>query len=134
MDKKGLTFKFVFSSDINLMHLVIETIENILQELGLDTERNWKILLALREIVTNSVIHGNKRDPAKKVEVTVNFGDEIEFIVKDQGRAFDFKSLSSIPHDPLAPNGRGLYLAHQIMDEVIYEFHKGNVIKMKKRL
>lgn len=116
------------------MHLVIETIENILQKLGLDTEKNWKILLALREIVTNSVIHGNKKDPAKKVEITVSFGDEIEFIIKDQGQSFNFKSKSLIPHDPLATNGRGIYIAHQIMDEVIYEFHNGNVIKMKKRL
>ncbi len=134
MDKKGLTFRFAFSSEIKLMHLIIETIEQILQRLGIDTEKNWKVILALREIVTNSVIHGNKSDPLKKVEVTVTIGDKIEFIVKDQGESFDFEALRSIPHDPLSTNGRGLYLAHQIMDELIYEFKDGNIIKMRKRI
>ena len=129
-----MKFKLSFSSQIKLMNLIMEVIEGFIKSYGIDTEKNWKVFLALREILTNSIIHGNREDPDKMVHIEAEINEAITFTVKDQGEKFDFYSYKEIPKNLLAQRGRGIYLAHQIMDEIIYEFNNGNIITMKKRL
>ncbi len=128
------SMNFAFSSRIKLMNIVLDTIEILLEKMGLDTEKHWKILLALREIVTNSVIHGNKERPEKMVKISIEYGEFINFTVKDEGQPFDFKAEEKIPKNILSTEGRGIFLATHIMDSVKYKFQNGNIIEMIKRL
>ena len=76
--------------------------------------------LAVHEVVTNAVVHGNRSNVQKKVVVTISrTPDELRILISDQGDGFD-------PHcllDPLSPqgllegSGRGIYLARTFMDE-----------------
>jgi len=80
-----------------------------------------RIGLAVREIATNAVAHGNRYDPRKKVFVLVSRTPfRLEIAISDQGPGFDLNSVSDSldPHALLRPYGRGLFLARQFMDEL----------------
>lgn len=80
-----------------------------------------RIGLAVREIATNAVIHGNRYDPRKKIFMLVaRTPSRLEIVISDQGPGFDLNSVPD-PLDPdalLRPSGRGLYLARSFMDEL----------------
>jgi serine/threonine-protein kinase RsbW len=76
--------------------------------------------LAVHEIVTNAVIHGNRGNIHKKMVVTISrTPHELKIEIADEGDGFD---PGHIP-DPLSPegrlkgSGRGVYLARAFMDE-----------------
>lgn len=91
--------------------------------------------LALQEAVTNSVIHGNRMDGHKLVQVRCEceLGKGVSIVVTDQGRGFDPKAVP----DPLAverleqEHGRGLHLMKLAMDEVSFE-RGGSEVHMRK--
>ena len=76
--------------------------------------------LAVREIIANAVVHGNRHDPRKKVFLACsNTAERLVIAISDQGNGFD---LNSVPN-PIAAvallrgSGRGIYLARAFMDE-----------------
>jgi serine/threonine-protein kinase RsbW len=85
---------------------------------GLDLSR---IGLAVWEIATNAIVHGNRYDLAKKVFVSVSrtYG-RLEITIADQGSGFDPDSIPDPRSDEalLRPSGRGLYLTRTFMDEL----------------
>ncbi len=94
------------------------------------------IEIALREVLNNAVVHGNRGDPRRHVCVKCRCeSGDISIAVSDEGEGFD---LSKVP-DPTAPgsiysiHGRGIYLMKAFMDEVRFE-HGGSVVWMRKRV
>lgn len=102
-----------------------------------DNEFN-KLLVAATEAVNNSIIHGNKRNPKKKVVLTCELNHaELSLRVQDEGPGVDANALP----DPLAvenimrENGRGVFLMKSLMDQVDFEkFEKGAAVTMKMQL
>jgi serine/threonine-protein kinase RsbW len=92
------------------------------------------IEIAVREALTNAVVHGNHEDPRKCVCVTSRCSEdgEVSITVRDQGQGFD---IGAVP-DPTAPenvmsnHGRGIYVIRKLMDEVIFE-QNGAVLTMR---
>jgi serine/threonine-protein kinase RsbW len=95
------------------------------------------IRLALHEALMNAIIHGNHRDPAKyvRMSVAIKAGGELIITVEDSGSGFDPTKLP----DPTAGEniyrecGRGVYLIQRLMDEVEYKFQDGTVLTMRCR-
>jgi anti-sigma regulatory factor (Ser/Thr protein kinase) len=91
--------------------------------------------LALREALSNAVLHGNGMDAHKFVQVRCQCesGRGVCIIVTDQGRGFD---PSAVPN-PLsverleAEHGRGIHLMKVAMDEVTFE-RGGTEVHMRK--
>lgn len=101
--------------------------EGLAREAGFDEDTSSQIAMVVREAVINAILHGNKKDPAKQVQVSYELNDELlRMTIADEGAGLD---PDSIP-DPLAPenilrsSGRGIFLMKAIMDEV--HFHKLN--------
>ncbi len=139
MDKgEGVRLRFEFSSDVGIMNIIFDCIEGFLRASGLDPEKLWKETLALREVVTNAIIHGNLQDPAKQVVLEMERReDSLVFRVKDQGQGFDFDRFGKEPssmEEILAQRGRGLFIAKSVMDRIEYKFEGGSIIIMEKRL
>jgi serine/threonine-protein kinase RsbW len=92
--------------------------------------------LAFREALNNAVVHGNRLEPAKLVQVRCrcDTGKGVSIVVKDQGQGFD---PNAVP-DPLAAenleveHGRGVFLMKYWMDEVFFE-QGGTEVHMWKR-
>lgn len=81
--------------------------------------------IALVEAVTNAVIHGNRLDPHKLVQVLCRceLGRGVSVIVQDQGQGFDPKAVPEC--------GRGIHRMKLAMDEVKFE-NNGTAIHMWK--
>ena len=81
--------------------------------------------LALREAVSNAMLHGNRMDARKPVHVRrcCEGTQGVFIVVRDQGHGFD---PNKVP-DPLAvenlgaEHGRGIHLMKLTMDEVFFE-------------
>lgn len=91
-----------------------------------------KMNVALNELVTNAIVHGNKSLPEKNVYVqAVRSGDQFAFMVRDQGPGFDPAQLP----DPFSPfvdpvsTGQGILIARNLSDELYYA-PKGNCVWM----
>ena len=113
-------------------------LETLNKQLHLDEVRYNKLLVATTEAVNNGIIHGNKRDPQKKVTLTcIKNHSTLIVRVDDEGTGVDPAALP----DPLAEenllreNGRGVFLMRSLMEEV--EFEKtiaGSAVVMKMSL
>ena len=90
---------------------------------------------ALREALSNAVIHGNGDGSCKSVYVTCRcyLDGEVSITVRDEGRGFDCKAVP----DPtslenlLFTHGRGIYVMKALMDEVCFE-EGGSVVRIRK--
>jgi len=94
--------------------------------------------MAVRESVTNAMVHGNQEDESKSVEVVFNCHDnELEIEVRDQGEGFD---PANVPDPTNAENllktsGRGIFLMRTFMDEIEWRNRPegGTAVRMTKR-
>jgi serine/threonine-protein kinase RsbW len=110
------------------IELVQVAIEASLDLLSLDEETAHGIGLAVREAVANAIKHGNRQDPAKRVEVDLELAaDDLRISVVDQGSGFDPAAVK----DPLAPenrfqrDGRGIFYMRSFMDAIDFNFPPG---------
>jgi serine/threonine-protein kinase RsbW len=91
--------------------------------------------LALWEALNNAVVHGNRMDGHKLVQVLCrcDSGKGISLVVKDQGQGFDPNAVPNplSPENLSADHGRGIWLMRVAMDEVSFE-HGGTEVHMRK--
>jgi serine/threonine-protein kinase RsbW len=115
--------------------LVDRFLTNLADLLVVDGHRD-AIDLALREALVNAIVHGNRRDPLKRVSVEgyILPDRHVLVVVRDEGRGFDPSNLE----DPTKPEnieratGRGIFLIRQFMDDVQFR-DQGREIQMKKK-
>ena len=106
--------------------------------LGFGEEALFGIDMAVREAVTNAVLHGNRQEADKSVEVT--FADspgELTITVRDEGEGFDPETVAdpTVEQNLLKTSGRGILFMRNFMDEVEYSRHPqgGTIVRMTKR-
>ena len=112
---------------------VVESfIDNLKDKISLSDNIYGNILISVTEAVNNAIVHGNKEDKAKKVELCLKQSKKsISFIIKDEGPGFD---ESKIP-DPTSPEnldnikGRGVFLIKNLTDNVKFR-KKGSEIEL----
>lgn len=92
------------------------------------------IMLALREALTNAVLHGNRSDPNLSVECLIRLCEnELVMTIRDQGRGFDWRGLHWRLPSPESVSGRGLPIIKTCFDRI--EFNEtGNEITFRKTL
>src|SRR6202795_4121676 len=81
--------------------------------------------LALREAMSNAMLHGNRMDARKLVHVRCccESTKGVFIVVRDQGRGFDPNNVSSplTVENEGAEHGRGIHLMKWGMDEVTFK-------------
>lgn len=130
------TFPANPSALINISSFVREYSEN----LPFSHKQVYEIDLAVDEAVSNIIDHSYKNLPRGDVRFKVSHTDEaMTIVLADDGKAVEF---SKVPKpdltSPLAERserGLGVFLIHQMMDEVYYEpnYGEGNQLTMIKR-
>ncbi|MBX9602529.1 MAG: ATP-binding protein [Bryobacteraceae bacterium] len=115
------------------------TILGMAEKMGFDEDDLHKIGMSVREAMVNAVVHGNRYNSRKKVQLRVKAaGSELAIEIADEGEGFERENLP----DPLAEenllrhSGRGLLLIEAFMDEfqVRKREPRGTHIRMVKRL
>jgi len=111
--------------------------ERFCQRVGFSDDEIYWCITAIREAVTNAVIHGNRERPGKRVQVLLERdGDRMEITVTDEGDGFDPGALPDPVSEEhlLDASGRGVYLIRQLMDEVSFSFPEegGTSLRMVK--
>ena len=99
-------------------------INALCEEFGVEETHYGEILIAMTEAVNNAVVHGNKLDANKMVDIEVRVeGQTIAFRVADQGPGFDYENIPdpTAPENIEKPNGRGVFLMRQLADTCEFE-------------
>lgn len=91
---------------------------------GLGASRTYDIELAVTEMVTNTIVHGYKRQPGP-VEVTIQVREwSFEVGIRDQAPLFDPTQAAdpdlTIPLEKRPFGGMGIYLTRQMVDMFRY--------------
>ena len=95
--------------------------------------------MAVREAVTNAVVHGNKLDNAKFVEIKLaQIPEGFEISVHDQGSGFNPNDVPDPTKDEniLKTSGRGIFFMRNFMDLVEWSPGPkgGTSVRMFKKL
>ncbi|HUN67063.1 MAG TPA: ATP-binding protein [Bacteroidota bacterium] len=133
--KPPLRIKLILASLPNEIVKVEGFLEKLNEQIGFDDAAFNKLLVAATEAVNNGILHGNKKDPSKKVTLNCETDDRFLIVtVEDEGPGLD---PAKIP-DPLAQenllreNGRGVFLMRSLMDSIEFvRFQGGSRVIMR---
>ncbi len=124
--------KLKIESEINNLRIVENTIDAITSDSGISKESYGKILIATLEAVNNAIVHGNKSQKTKFVNIEILVESNImKVTVEDEGPGF---KPGEVP-DPTKPeniellSGRGVFLMTRLADSIEFN-NKGNCVKM----
>jgi len=113
----------------NIGHIE-KLVDEISEQCNLSSEIYGKILIATIEAVNNAIVHGNKFDINKTVDVGVQiFDNTIHIYVKDQGKGFNYNEVP----DPTKPenlenvSGRGVFLMKNLADDIVFKLKGAHV-------
>jgi serine/threonine-protein kinase RsbW len=101
----------------------------------------WRseVRLGLQEALVNAAKHGNKLDPTKTVLVRFSVvSDQYWWVISDQGGGFEPPSPYKDTFDHAVgccenECGRGLYILHQVFDQVHWNRH-GTELRLCKQV
>jgi serine/threonine-protein kinase RsbW len=133
------TTELTLPSRIEAVNEAATAIAGILDRSGASEEIAFAVDMAIREAVTNAVLHGNKQDQAKVVRITArNSPDRLEISIHDEGAGFN---PGDVP-DPTAvenilkSSGRGIFFMSNFMDDVEWLIRPegGTTVRMTKKL
>ncbi len=127
LDLLDKTYTKIFPSNPDLLPEIENFVSQIVKKTNLSSQKIINMEMALAEATANSILHGNKSDINKNVEITVIVTlKKIVIKIKDEGKGF---VVSDVP-DPtkeenmLKGNGRGLHIMNSLVDNLEYKFSK----------
>jgi serine/threonine-protein kinase RsbW len=105
---------------------------------GVSEDAAFGIDMAVREAVTNAVVHGNSEDEQKVVDIILKSSpDAVEISVHDQGPGFNPNEVPdpTAEENLLKTSGRGIFFMRSFMDEVHWFLppEGGTTVRMLKR-
>jgi serine/threonine-protein kinase RsbW len=124
--------RFKIESNISNLRIVENAIDEVMTEIGITQENYGKILVSTLEAVNNAIMHGNKYEKDKIVDVEITFKDEkLKIKVSDEGKGFMPGTVPdpTMPKNLEALNGRGIFLMSKLADEIKYS-KRGNAVTM----
>lgn len=138
---KSGTIKLIIDSALEHIALVGMAVNTISGEAGFSQETADQMELAVVEAVNNAMKHAYGNRAGREIAVIIEIGpDGITFQVRETGKPMAALNVPELNFDPgdianLPVSGMGLYLIHQIMDEVCYASSEGtNILTMIKKL
>ncbi len=113
--------KLKIKSEVKNLIEVEKLIDEWSDELSLEKNIYGNVMIALIEAANNAILHGNKLDKDKHVEIeSIYDNDELRFIISDDGDGFDYLHLPdpTKPENINNPYGRGIFLMKCLSDEI----------------
>jgi serine/threonine-protein kinase RsbW len=136
-DLLALRFYEVIPSTLEALDEVIDMLLILAREMKCSTHELDEVELAMREALANAVIHGNRRDPKKKVAIRCYCQPDrgMLLVIDDEGPGYDPAKVPNPTHAEclMETHGRGLFLMRRLMDRVRVS-RKGTRVTLVKRL
>lgn len=108
-------------------------VDQVAARAGFDPPAREEISLAVTEAVSNAIRHGSPAGEADQVELRVHLqGPRLVITVRDHGPLLQLPRPTLPDPASFAEHGRGLFLMHQLMDEVQTEWDDGTIVRMIK--
>jgi len=125
MIRRDLTYPSSNESEQKLFELT----EECLRDEGVDTVLARRFLLAISEIFTNALVHGNNSDPKKEIRVILEIKKtSLRADIIDQGRGGLKRINNRQPSNSLSEGGRGVDVVTYYADTVVFaEDDKGGL-------
>lgn len=128
--------KLSITSKIDNLRKVEKVIDEISSEFNIGEDQYGNILIAALEASNNAILHGNKLDESKQVEILFSINEDfLKIKIEDNGGGFDYENIP----DPTAPenienvNGRGIFLMEKLSDSIAFE-KDGAVVELTFKL
>jgi serine/threonine-protein kinase RsbW len=122
-------------SEINAISPLVDRLMRLIEGSHCVCGEEPCVELALAEALNNAVVHGNRMDRKKLVEILCRceLGKGVHIVVTDQGQGFD---PNAVPDPTAAENigadhGRGIWVMKSVMDELSFE-RGGTEVHMRK--
>jgi serine/threonine-protein kinase RsbW len=118
------SIKISIPSLIENIRIIESFIDNAKEKFNINDDIYGNIMISVTECVSNAIVHGNKQDKKKLVNIELRFlEDQIRFIIEDEGEGFDFQSLKdpTSPEHLSKPGGRGVFIMKHLSDEVAFK-------------
>jgi serine/threonine-protein kinase RsbW len=123
--------KYEIRSKIENLRKVEKLVDDISAEYNISSDLYGNILIAALEAANNAILHGNKLDENKLVNIIINKDEKkLKIRVDDEGEGFDYKNIP----DPTAPenieniNGRGIFLMEKLSDGIEFSRNGATVV------
>ncbi|HSE33942.1 MAG TPA: ATP-binding protein [Pyrinomonadaceae bacterium] len=132
------TTELTLPSRIETVAKAANAVADFVSRSGISEEAAYGIDMAVREAVTNAVVHGNEQDEQKAVELTLKSSPEaVEITVHDQGQGFNPEAVPDPTENEniMKTSGRGIFFMRTFMDEVTWSIRPGGgtTVRMLKR-
>ena len=132
------TTELSLPSRIDTVATAAAAVAEFVNRSGISEEAAFGIDMAVREAVTNAVLHGNRQDESKTVDVTLKSSpDAVEISVHDQGAGFNPEEVPdpTAAENILKSSGRGIFFMRTFMDGVDWSIRPGGgtTVRMVKR-
>lgn len=121
MNYPGMERVLNITSRIENLREVEKMVDEISTACSMSSEVYGNVLIATLEAANNAILHGNKLDENKDVNLEFTWDENrLELVVTDQGKGFNYKDIP----DPTAPgnvekvNGRGVFLMEKLSDDI----------------
>ena len=121
MNYPGMERVLNIASRIESLREVEKMVDEISTACSMSSEVYGNVLIATLEAANNAILHGNKLDENKDVNLLFKWDEtRLECVVTDQGKGFNYKDIP----DPTAPgnvekvNGRGVFLMEKLSDDI----------------
>ncbi len=125
----------ILKSEKNSLAVVEPILFDLKEQLHIQDEKFYNIMIAVTEAVNNAINHGNKLNANKVVHFDVYASKTgIEIVVKDQGEGFNPKEVADClePENLLKSSGRGVFIINELMDYAeIESSSEGTTITMR---
>ena len=116
------TISLEFVSNLMFTEFSVLVLGYVKSFLKIDEDTHFKLELALREVINNAIVHGNKSDKNKMVRVTFKWKKpHLQIRIKEQNEEIiDFEKIKRKvkTNDLLSTNGRGITIMKNYMDKV----------------
>ena len=124
-------------SRLELLAVLDRVTLTICERMEFDEDTSSQMSMSVIEAGTNAIQHGNRIDPAKRVDLAFELHpDRLEVVVHDLGKGFDVEKLLvdiTSPEHLLDLRGRGIYMMRTCMDTVDFSFGPdGTTVRLVK--
>jgi len=114
-----------FKSSLELLPEMETFILEKFHEFDIPKDIKDNLEIAVAEAAANSILHGNKSDPSKNVDVKISLtSSNLIISFKDEGVGFNPNNVPdpTVPENIQKSSGRGLHIMKSLVDDVKYNF------------